>query len=235
MNIVDIIIIVVIILGALTGFIRGFFKETVMFLGTILVVVLAFILKNPLSVILYENLPFFGFGGITSLNILLYEVFAFIIALSILAIALTIVIKISGILENILRATVVLALPTKLLGLVVGAVRSIVILYVILYIASLPVFRVPLVNESKYSKLILTKTPIISNITEEAVKTFEEIYEFTTKEIDAKDIDKTNRAIIEVMLKNKVVTAKNVKLLSDNKKIEISNLDELLETYKEVK
>ena len=72
MNIVDIIIIVVIILGALTGFIRGFFKETVMFLGTILVVVLAFILKNPLSVILYENLPFFGFGGITSLNILLY-------------------------------------------------------------------------------------------------------------------------------------------------------------------
>lgn len=235
MNIVDIIIIVVIILGALTGFIRGFFKETVMFLGTILVVVLAFILKNPLSVILYENLPFFGFGGITSLNILLYEVFAFIIALSILAIALTIVIKISGILENILRATVVLALPTKLLGLVVGAVRSIVILYVILYIASLPVFRVPLVNESKYSKLILTKTPIISNITEEAVKTFEEIYEFTTKEIDAKDIDKTNRAIIEVMLKNKVVTAKNVKLLSDNKKIEISNLDELLEKYKEVK
>ena len=64
MNIVDIIIIVSIVLGVLIGFVRGFFKETVIFIGTILVVVLAFVLKNPLSLILYKNLPFFKFKGI---------------------------------------------------------------------------------------------------------------------------------------------------------------------------
>ena len=119
MNIVDIIIIVSIVLGVLIGFVRGFFKETVIFIGTILVVVLAFVLKNPLSLILYKNLPFFKFKGIfegiSTLNILMYEILAFIIALAILSIALTIIIKISGIIEKILKLTIVLALPSKLL------------------------------------------------------------------------------------------------------------------------
>ena len=41
MNIVDTIILLGLFLGAATGFVRGFFKQTVIFLGTILVVVLA--------------------------------------------------------------------------------------------------------------------------------------------------------------------------------------------------
>ena len=56
MNIVDTIILLGLFLGAVTGFVRGFFKQTVIFLGTILVVVLAFLIKNPLSTIMYQNL-----------------------------------------------------------------------------------------------------------------------------------------------------------------------------------
>ena len=70
MNIVDTIILLGLFLGAATGFVRGFFKQIVIFLGTILVVVLAFLIKNPLSTIMYQNLPFFKFGGLTALNIL---------------------------------------------------------------------------------------------------------------------------------------------------------------------
>ena len=77
MNIVDTIILLGLFLGAVTGFVRGFFKQTVIFLGTILVVVLAFLIKNPLSTIMYQNLPFFKFGGLTALNILVYEVIFF--------------------------------------------------------------------------------------------------------------------------------------------------------------
>ena len=94
MNIVDVIILLFLGLGAVTGFIRGFFKQTVISVGTILVIVLSFILKNPLSMILYENLPFFKMGGLTSLNILLYETFAFIICVAILSIVLAIPVEI---------------------------------------------------------------------------------------------------------------------------------------------
>ena len=55
MNIVDIVIVAFLVSGAVIGFVRGFFKQTVMFAGTILAIVLSFILKNPLSMILYEN------------------------------------------------------------------------------------------------------------------------------------------------------------------------------------
>ena len=234
MNIVDIIIIVALILGALTGFHRGFFKQTVIFVGTILVIVLAFILKNPLSLVMYQNLPFFKLGGLTTLNILVYEILAFIIAVAILSVVLAIIIKVTGIIETILKMTVLLAIPSKLLGMVVGIIQSIAILYVLLLIASLPVLKIPYINESKGTELILTKTPIISDIANDIVNSFDEIHDsiiYVGKDI--KDVKGTNTRIVEVLLKNKITTTESIKLLSDNKKIEINNLQELLEKYKE--
>lgn len=238
MNIVDIIIIVSIVLGVLIGFVRGFFKETVIFIGTILVVVLAFVLKNPLSLILYKNLPFFKFKGIfegiSTLNILMYEILAFIIALAILSIVLTIIIKISGIIEKILKLTIVLALPSKLLGAIVGFIQSIVVLYVFLFLLSLPILRVPYIKDSKYAQMILEKTPVISKVTDGLVKTFNEISDFADKNIkNNADKRQTNREMLEIMLKNDVVTSENVKYLSDKGKIDIDNIDELLSKYKE--
>ena len=238
MNIVDIIIIVSIVLGVLIGFVRGFFKETVIFIGTILVVVLAFVLKNPLSLILYKNLPFFKFKGIfegiSTLNILMYEILAFIIALAILSIALTIIIKISGIIEKILKLTIVLALPSKLLGAIVGFIQSIVVLYVFLFLLSLPILRVPYIKDSKYAQMILEKTPVISKVTDGLVKTFNEISDFADKNIKNNVAKRqTNREMLEIMLKNDVVTSENVKYLSDKGKIDIDNIDELLSKYKE--
>ena len=49
MSILDIIIIIFIALGFLSGFRRGIIKQGVITFGTILVVVLAFLLKDPLS------------------------------------------------------------------------------------------------------------------------------------------------------------------------------------------
>ena len=235
MNIVDIIIIIGIILGALTGFHRGFFKQTVVFIGTILVIVIAFVLKNPLSIVMYQNLPFFKLWGLTSLNILLYEVLAFIIAVSILSIVFAILIKITGIIEGVLKATVILALPSKLLGLLVGIIESIVILYVILLVVSLPVFKAPYINESKYTKLILTKTPVMSGIAEKLVTSFNEVKDsIIYVGTDIKDVKGTNTKIVEVLLKNKITTTDSIKLLADNNKIEINDLEGLLEKYKEV-
>ena len=85
MNIVDIVIVIFLLCGALIGFARGFIKETVIFVGTIVVVIGAFILKDVIAVFLYQNLPFINFGGffkgITSLNIIFYEIVGFFLAL----------------------------------------------------------------------------------------------------------------------------------------------------------
>ena len=104
---VDIIIVLVILLSGVIGLKRGFTKELVCFLGFFLVIVLSFILKNPVSSFFYNHLPFFKFGGlfkgITSINILLYEVLAFLIIASILLIILRLVIFATSVFEKLLK------------------------------------------------------------------------------------------------------------------------------------
>lgn len=238
MNIVDIIIIGVLIIGMFLGFIRGFFKQTVMFAGTILAVILAFVFKNPLSLMMYKNLPFFKFGGLfsglTSLNILMYEVLAFIIALVIMSIVLAVIIKITGLIEKALKMTIILAVPSKLLGMAVGLVQSFVMVYVSLFIASLPIMNVPYLEDSKYAKLILNNTPFLSSITDGVTDTYEEVTEFINENKDTSiDANTKNRNIVEIMLKNKVTTTESIKLLVDKGKLDLDNIDELLNKYKE--
>ena len=238
MNIVDIIILVFLVLSMIIGFLRGFFKQTVTFLGTIFIFVLAYIFKNPLSLLMYKNLPFLKFSGafegLFALNILFYEILAFIIAIVVLSIALKIIIKLTGVFEKILKATVVLAIPSKILGLVVGFIQGILILYVAIFVLSIPMLNVPYVEDSKYAKLIVEKTPILSNVTEALVKTFDEIKEISDKTFD-KDTEKNdkNREMIEVMLKNDIITTDNLKILVKKGKIQIDNVDELIKKYEE--
>ena len=91
MSIVDILIIIFILVGGSAGFKNGFTKSVVKFLGIFVVLILSFILKNPISLILMKIGPFIPFGGIikgvTVLNILLYEVISFSIVTSCLNVA----------------------------------------------------------------------------------------------------------------------------------------------------
>ena len=60
-SIIDAIIIILLLFGAVFGFRAGVIKSAVSFLGTLLIIFLAFQLKNPISEFLYMHLPFFNF------------------------------------------------------------------------------------------------------------------------------------------------------------------------------
>ena len=108
MNILDALIIVLIIISIIGGLSRGFIKETVLLIGMILIIVLSWYLKNPVASFLYKHLPFFNFPGILKgvavVNILLYEVLAFLIIISILYLILRIILKVTGLIETLLKA-----------------------------------------------------------------------------------------------------------------------------------
>ena len=104
MNIIDIGIVIFILFGAVIGFKRGFTKQLIKTVGSILVIIIAFKLKNPVSKILYQTLPFFKFAGVfkgvTTLNILLYEFIAFLLVVSVLGILLRVLLLASSIFET---------------------------------------------------------------------------------------------------------------------------------------
>ena len=64
MSIVDALIILIILACGAIGFKKGVIKQLVSTVGFVLVVVLAFYLKNPVAEFLSLNLPFFTFGGV---------------------------------------------------------------------------------------------------------------------------------------------------------------------------
>lgn len=226
MNVVDIIILIALLLGALAGFKAGVIKKTADFLGMFIIIILAFYLKNDLSVLLYENLPFFNFGGfikgIEAINILLYEAIAFFIVFVVLLFILKVVLLITGLIEKILKATVILSIPSKLLGIIVGFVEMYVYIFFIAVILTLPLFKIPSVRESKTVDFMLNNTPILSGISEEMIEIYGTVYQIV-EEKDNKTNEELNEEIITFLIDKQVLSKDSAKKLVDQNKVHINN------------
>lgn len=236
MSLIDLIIIVLFAVGFLNGFKRGVIKEGVILGGMLLVIVLAFFLKEPLSVLMYENLPFFNFDGIfkgaTVLNILIYEGIAFFVVLSILVIILNIAIFVSGVIEKILRFTIILGIPSKILGGVVGLIESYVVIFIILYVLSFPNFNPEWLGESNLKSNILNSTPILTTISDNTIDSFTRIYELKDEYEESEDIDSLNYDALDILLDEGIISVSSVELLISKGKINIENIDVLINKYK---
>lgn len=226
MNVVDVIIIALLILGGVAGFKAGVIKKLTDFIGMFVVIILAFYLKNYISVIMYENLPFFNFfgliNGIDALNILLYEVIAFLVIFIALLFVLKVVLMLTGLVEKILKATVILSIPSKLLGIVVGVIEMYVYLFLILVIASLPIFDSSFLKDSKMNNFILNNTPVLSGVSEEIIDIYGDVYNIIDNRKN-KTNEQLNEEILKVLIDKKVVTKESAKKLVDKNKIHIND------------
>ena len=238
MNIIDIIIILFLILGAYIGFKQGFTKSLVSFLGILFVTIIAYFLKNPVSEFLMSFCPFFNFAGIikgvTVLNIAIYEIIAFILVFSILMIALKVLLLATGILETILKFTIVLGIPSKILGSIIGIIKHYVIIFFVLYFLSMPNFvDVGFIKDSNYRDPILRNTPLLSNIAESTLKVLDEFKGLSDKYTDTENSNEFNLETLDLFLKYKVVTVDTVKKLENNGKIDIKGMDRVISKYEE--
>ncbi len=222
LTILDAIIIIVFILGIMSGFRRGFFKQTVLLVGLIAVLVISFYLRVPVSTFLYKNLPFFNFNGIfkgvSILNILLYELIAFFVVFSILYLILRIILKISGIIEGVLKITVIFGFVSKLLGGIVGFIESYIIVFLLLFVFTQPFIKVKGIDESLLANKILDNTPIMSKSVENVRIVINEINNLSkTYKDDSKNF---NKEAIELFLKYDIITEENLNFLKEKGKIE---------------
>ena len=96
------------------------------------------------------------------MNIALYELLAFVIVLAILGVALKILMVATSVFEKLLKMTIILGIPSKIMGAVVGAVEAFVIVFIALYVLSLPIFNISFVENSKWKNQILNNTPVLS-------------------------------------------------------------------------
>lgn len=233
MNIVDIIIIIFILLSGIVGFKRGVFKELVICAGTLFVFYLAYQFKDPIGEFLLLKLPMFDFPnlfkGVITLNILVYQLLAFIVVLAILLIIFNLVVSITGLFEKLLRITIVLGIPSKILGFLVGLVEGYVIAFIILFFLTQPAFSFDHFINSKYANAILTSSPVLTNITNDTVELMQDIYDLK----DEEDTNVLNSKILDMMLDKKMVKYETVEKLYETGKINFDGIEAILERYKE--
>lgn len=237
MNIVDAIIILMILASGVAGFKRGVLKQTVSTVGFVIVVILAFYLKNPIAEFLSLHLPFFTFGGAfantASFNIILYQLISFILVVIVLEAILSVFIKITGIIEKILKFTIILGIPSKILGFVVGIVEGFIITFLILFFLRQPGFNLKIFDDSKLTDKILNSTPVLSQVAGGFVDTFHDLYELGNDYYEQKmDENTLNLKSIDVMLEHKIITPNYVIKLVDANKIEITGIDNVINKYR---
>ncbi len=235
MNVVDILLIIALFIYIAKGFSAGVIKEAVTFIGGLAVIVIAFLLKNPISVYMYENLPFFNFegelAGISVFSIVLYELIAFLIVAGILLIIYQIIIKFTNILDLFVKITFIFEIPSKILGAVVGFIEGVVVAFFILFICmQFDLTRTPIL-ESKYGKMILEDTPIISNAASPIYNSLKEIYSVVEQYKDHKNRDEVNLKCFDILLKYKVLDKHNAQILIDNKKLNIQGIEGVMSKY----
>ena len=157
--ILSIIIIMFILLGTIVGVKRGFLYQLIKMLSNIIVFVVALILKNPVADILINHIDIINIDK--SISIMFYRAISFILICFILKLIIILVLKITRALEKVLEATIILAIPSKILGGILGFIEYYIYAFIILLILSIPVFNID-VYKSDVAKYILNGTPLIS-------------------------------------------------------------------------
>lgn len=231
-NIVDIIIIIFILLCGVVGYKRGVFKQLVLCVGLILIFYLAYKFKDPVGEFFLLRFPIFDFPnlfkGVVTLNIIVYQTLAFVLVLAVLLLIFDFILSITGLFEKLLRITIILGIPSKILGFIGGLLEGYVIAFVILFFLTQPAFSFQFFQDSNLSQKILTSSPVLTDITKDTVEVVKEIYALK----DEKDTNLLNQKSLDIMLEHGMVTYDTAKKLSDEGKINFEGIDEVLNKHK---
>lgn len=228
MNLMDVISILIILLFMVLGFKKGVIKSLVQLVGTCAVLVLAFVFKDFLANFLMSFLPFFNFGGlfegISSINILMYELISFVILYVLFYCILSIIINLAGLVEKILKFTVILAIPSKILGAILGLVEGIIMAFLILFI----LFHLPqtenMVAESKFAIIILERTPVIGNVAANTTQALEEIVVLLNEMQESNNREQVDANVLTILQKYGIINTADAKKLQEEGKIKLENV-----------
>lgn len=208
---VDIALIILLLLGGFIGAKRGFTQQLVHTVGTIAIIVLAFMFKAPVANFLYKTMPFFNFSGrlegITSLNLLLYALLSFLLVFSILSVILAILKGTTKVFEKMLKATIILGIPSKILGGIVGVVNNAIYIFIAIYFLSLPMLNFTPVTDSKLANAMLNNTPILSNVCSKTLEVFVDIDKLVEQYKNETDVTYLNQATLQVLVDKKITSA----------------------------
>ena len=233
MNIFDIVIILLILLSGVTGLKQGLLKSGINLIGTILIYIIAFKMKDSIGLFLCKVCPFFKFDGYITLNILIYQLIAFVLIASILFSIFALILKLTGIVQKLIDLTVILDIPSKIGGFIVGLLEGYVVMFIIILILSVPLRNVEMFSKSKLVNKMLNDTPILSSTLDGVDDAIFNVFNITSVVGEGEDkITKVNLDIMKTYLDCKVITKDDaIKIIDTGKLNSINGIKEFVNKY----
>ena len=196
MNLVDIFFLLIILVCGLIGLKRGFFKELVLTVGYIVLLIVSYKLITPTTNLIISLVKV----GNNPINLLVYQIIAFLIVFLILSVIFQLIIFLTNILEKLLNITIVLGIFSKILGFILGLIKGIIVAYLLSLLFTLPMFNnIPMFRNSTVKKEILSK---MTNI-----KLNQIVNEISKLDINSKDF---NKQVLQILIKYKIITKEKV-------------------------
>ena len=232
-NIFSIVIVLLILLCGVLGSKRGILKELVIIVGTIVVFAIAFFLKDPIASFFCTYLPFFNFriplGNLISLNIIFYQLIAFLLVVIVLRLILQILIDVTGIFSKIINATIILALPNKLLGFVVGLLEGYILMFIILNVIAIPMSGSELFMFSGVRQFIVNDSPVLKDCLGGLNYAIDDVLSLSSSD----DRNTNDLKVIDIMLKYKTVSVEFMDNVKETGKLDdISGIDGVIDKYR---
>lgn len=237
LNIFDVGIILLLIMFFIVGFKNGVIREQFALVGIILVFMLSFALKGIVGNFLCLILPFFKITGVIEgfsvINILIYQAIGFILVFGILLTIYEFILRISRFVQKLVNLTIILIIPSKILGGIVGIIKGWIVLFAVFIVLMIPLRNYSIFTDSTLINKILYNTPVLSDYTSSFTNSVEEIYDLGVK-VSNKEIstNEANLETLDIMLKHNVVDKSTVeKLINQNKLDDVKNINSVLNKY----
>ena len=196
MNLVDIFFLLIILVCGLIGLKRGFFKELVLTVGYIILLIVSYKLITPTTNLIISLVKV----GNNPLNLLIYQIIAFLVVFIILSIIFQLIVFLTNALEKLLNITIVLGIFSKILGFILGLVKGVIVAYLLSLLFTLPMFNnIPMFRNSTVRTELLTKMPNI--------KLNQIVNEISKLDINSNDF---NKQVLQILIKYNILTKEKV-------------------------
>ncbi len=225
--IMNVIVVVWLVLGFIIGFWTGFLNRTIKIIEMFVIVFIAVFLKNPISALLYKNLPFFKFD-VQVVNIILYEAISFILLVIILVIIIKLINSLFNLVEAFFSFILGMGFPSRILGAVIGFCEGAFYLYIFVFIVLFfsTLFKAPI--GYSLGDRFFYDAPILNVTLGPSLKSSLEITKLATTNDDKEVVDKN---ALDILLRYKILSKDNAQYLLDNKKIDIKDAQLVINRY----
>ncbi|MBE6145182.1 MAG: CvpA family protein [Bacilli bacterium] len=222
---ISVIVILILIGDIVAGYKKGFLESGVRFLKSVIALLVAYFLKGPLSRFMYLNLPLIEFDGIfkgvSAISILIYEAIAFFVVFILILIILNIISTIIKLDEKILRLVSIIGVPNKIMGAIVGGLKSLIILYFILsalYVGS----SFLNIDTGRSVGDYVVELPILKDTFGGALNSWDDITELAVEYENVQDKEQLNKESIDILLEYGIITEENLEVLIKAGKVQYS-------------